>query len=183
MGANDGQSLAWFERNMLRAATRPYTSVTAFEMNPAFHAPLNAILSRLPGGKLEAKAVWTSDGTMEALMQLPGSRVGSKGGMFYNMTASSLQVCGGGVPSHPQHQSLALTLALTLVLTLVLTSPLQVGGVPLNRNAAKLARPPSPALLRVRCESSGLWSCVSTQWGFGGVGADQGGDSRDTADV
>ena len=46
LGANDGQSLAWFERNLLRssASTSPYTSVTAFEMNPHFQEPLRVKL-------------------------------------------------------------------------------------------------------------------------------------------
>ena len=94
LGANDGQSLLWFEKTMHQKA--PFTDVWAFEMNPSFRAPLTAILARFPKAGLEQAAAWTQDGAMSALMQLPGSRTGSKGGVFYNMTASSLQV--GGVP-------------------------------------------------------------------------------------
>ena len=40
LGANDGQSLSWFEAELLHRSPTPYTSVTAFEMNPAFEAVL-----------------------------------------------------------------------------------------------------------------------------------------------
>ena len=96
LGANDGQSLRWFERNI--AGNLRYTSVTAFEMNPAFAPVLQGLLRRLPGGKLERAAAWVRDGEMSAFMQLPGSRTGSKGGLFYNLTASSLQDESTGVP-------------------------------------------------------------------------------------
>ena len=48
LGANDGQSLSWFEAELLHRSPTPYTSVTAFEMNPAFEAVLRQTLSRLP---------------------------------------------------------------------------------------------------------------------------------------
>jgi hypothetical protein len=92
LGANDGQSLTWFEQRLLRRANTPYTAVYAFEMNPYFECPLRTVLARLPGGSLEHAAAWVKEGTMEANMQLPGSRTAVKGGVLYNMTASALQV-------------------------------------------------------------------------------------------
>ncbi|KAL3928909.1 MAG: hypothetical protein SGPRY_002192 [Prymnesium sp.] len=68
LGANDGQSLGWFERNHLKPSS-PYTAVYAFEMNPYFEPSLRASLSRLPGGQLERAAAWVRDGTMQAHMQ------------------------------------------------------------------------------------------------------------------
>ena len=90
LGANDGQSLQWFEKNVAAVAEKPYTQVVAFEMNPAFKPVLKSILARLPGGELERAAAFTRSGEMEAAMQLPGGRTGSKHGVFYNMTSSSL---------------------------------------------------------------------------------------------
>ncbi|KAL1500037.1 hypothetical protein AB1Y20_012714 [Prymnesium parvum] len=91
LGANDGQSLTWFERKLLHQTRVPYTAVYAFEMNPYFEEPLQLVLRRLPNGELVRAAAWTRDGTMEANMQLPGSRTAVKGGVLYNMTASALQ--------------------------------------------------------------------------------------------
>lgn len=85
MGANDGQSLLWFERQQL--ASGRYNAVFAFEMNPAFVSVLRTILKRMPGGQLEEAAVWKGDGSMEANLQLPGSRTAIKHGVLYNMTA------------------------------------------------------------------------------------------------
>ena len=108
LGANDGQSLSWFEAELLHRSPTPYTSVTAFEMNPAFEAVLRQTLSRLPAGRLERAAAWVEEGSMEAHLQLPGSRTATKGGVLYNMTASALMVGGkplnrgpggGGAPS------------------------------------------------------------------------------------
>ena len=96
LGANDGQSLSWFEAELLHRSPTPYTSVTAFEMNPAFEAVLRQTLSRLPAGRLERAAAWVEEGSMEAHLQLPGSRTATKGGVLYNMTASALMV--GGKP-------------------------------------------------------------------------------------
>ena len=90
LGANDGQSLQWFEKNVAAVAEKPYTQVVAFEMTPAFKPVLKSILARLPGGELERAAAFTRSGEMEAAMQLPGGRTGSKHGVFYNMTSSSL---------------------------------------------------------------------------------------------
>ena len=53
LGANDGQSLQWFEKNVAAVAEKPYTQVVAFEMNPAFKPVLKSILARLPGGELK----------------------------------------------------------------------------------------------------------------------------------
>ena len=64
-------------------------------MNPVF-APVLHTLLRPWGGTLVAAAAWTSDGSMVANLQLPGSRTASKGGVLYNMTGSALEV--GGVP-------------------------------------------------------------------------------------
>jgi hypothetical protein len=58
LGANDGQSLRWFERTL--AARSAFTSVTAFEMNSAFEPALRAILTRLPGGTLQRAAAWSA---------------------------------------------------------------------------------------------------------------------------
>ena len=82
-GANDGQSLRWFERNIMGQSSSPYTDVVAFEMNPFFVPDLTALLQRLPRGQLEQAAVWTQDGFMDAHMQLPGSRTAVKHGMLY----------------------------------------------------------------------------------------------------
>ena len=41
-------------------------------------------------------AAWTSDGSLSANLQQPGSRTAMKGGVLYNMTASALEL--GGVP-------------------------------------------------------------------------------------
>ena len=78
LGANDGQSLSWFEAELLHRSPTPYTSVTAFEMNPAFEAVLRQTLSRLPAGRLEKAAAWIEEGSMEAHLQLPGSRTATK---------------------------------------------------------------------------------------------------------
>jgi hypothetical protein len=80
LGANDGQSLSWFEAELLHRSPTPYTSVTAFEMNPAFEAVLRQTLSRLPAGRLEKAAAWIEEGSMEAHLQLPGSRTATKVG-------------------------------------------------------------------------------------------------------
>ena len=66
-------------------------------MNPAFEPVLKTILARLAGarGQLERAAAFTRDGEMQAAMQLPGGRTGSKHGIFYNMTSSSLIDAGG----------------------------------------------------------------------------------------
>ena len=69
LGANDGQSLSWFEAELLHRSPTPYTSVTAFEMNPAFEAVLRQTLSRLPAGRLERAAAWVEEGSMEAHLQ------------------------------------------------------------------------------------------------------------------
>lgn len=95
VGANDGQSLTWFQKHWAPLSPRPFTSVTAFEMNSVFDPVLKTLLARW-NGDLVTAAAWTSDGFMQANLQLPGSRVGSKGGVFYNMTSSALEV--GGVP-------------------------------------------------------------------------------------
>ena len=79
LGANDGQSLTWFETQMLRQTDVAYTHVTAFELNPMFESVLRSTLRRLPGGTLEGAAAWVEDGTMEANIQLPGSRTAVKG--------------------------------------------------------------------------------------------------------
>lgn len=70
LGANDGQSLVWFEKKILRNSPTPYTAVYAFEMNQHFVEPLTSILGRLPNGVLESAAAWVSDGVMEANMQV-----------------------------------------------------------------------------------------------------------------
>mmetsp|Transcript_16941 Transcript_16941/g.36708 ORF Transcript_16941/g.36708 Transcript_16941/m.36708 type:complete len:253 (+) Transcript_16941:98-856(+) len=93
LGANDGQSLQWFDR-VIRPGAQPYTSVTAFELNGAFAPVLGALLRRMPSGSLVQAAAWVRDGEMEASLQLPGSRTAVKAGVLYNMTASSLQVDG-----------------------------------------------------------------------------------------
>ena len=80
LGANDGQSLSWFEAELLHRSPTPYTSVTAFEMNPAFEAVLRQTLSRLPAGRLEKAAAWIEEGSIEAHLQLPGSRTATKVG-------------------------------------------------------------------------------------------------------
>ena len=95
LGANDGQSLTWFAKQWAPRAKGKFTSVTAFEMNAVFAEPLRMLLAPW-GGSLEMAAAWTADGSMTANMQLPGSRVATKGGVLYNMTSSALQV--GGVP-------------------------------------------------------------------------------------
>lgn len=99
LGANDGQSLRWFRshRVMMRIGEAPYTTVIALEMNPAFGASLREELARMPGSvqtELLQAAAWVRDGSMEAQMQLVGSRTASKRGMLYNMTGSALRVGG-----------------------------------------------------------------------------------------
>ena len=93
LGANDGQSLKWFGKNWAPKAPSKFTAVYAFEMNPAF-APALQQLVKPWNGELVPAAAWTVDGSMTANMQMPGSRVGSKHGMVYNMTSSSLEVGG-----------------------------------------------------------------------------------------
>ena len=78
LGANDGQSLSWFEAELLHRSPTPYTSVTAFEMNPAFEAVLRQTLNRLTAGRLEKAAAWVKEGSMDAHLQLPGSRTATK---------------------------------------------------------------------------------------------------------
>lgn len=95
LGANDGQSLTWFARHWVPRAVSKFTSVVAFEMNPVF-APVLQTLLKPWGGELVAAAAWTSDGSMAATLQQPGSRTAVKGGVMYNMTSSALEV--GGVP-------------------------------------------------------------------------------------
>ena len=86
---------------MAHAAT-PYTSVVAFEMNPAFASVLRGLLRGMAGGELVAAAAWTTQGTMKANMQLPGSRTATKHGLVYNMTASAL-ITSDGMPLN-RHQ-------------------------------------------------------------------------------
>ena len=71
LGANDGQSLSWFEAELLHRSPTPYTSVTAFEMNPAFEAVLRQTLSRLPAGRLEKAAAWVEEKHNKAPMAVP----------------------------------------------------------------------------------------------------------------
>ena len=108
LGANDGQSLQWFRRNWAEpaAAASPYTFVAAFEMNSYFSPVLRDELARWPASELMVGAAWTTDGEQAASMQQPGSRVGSKNGMLYNMTASSLLV--GGMPLNRHAGSIRL---------------------------------------------------------------------------
>jgi len=56
-------------------------------------------------GTLVTGAAWTSDGTMTANMQLPGSRTASKKGILYNMTSSSLQIGGVALNKHVRSES------------------------------------------------------------------------------
>ena len=44
--------------------------------------------------EVQHAAAWTTEGTMEAQLQLPGSRAAVKRGMLYNMTGSALRVGG-----------------------------------------------------------------------------------------
>jgi hypothetical protein len=101
LGANDGQSLTWFARHWAPKSSSRFTSVTAFEMNSVFQPVLQALLKPWDG-TLVAAAAWIVDGSMQANLQLPGSRTASKGGVLYNMTASSLEV--GGVPLNRRRQ-------------------------------------------------------------------------------
>lgn len=101
LGANDGQSLTWFGQHWAPRAPTRFTSVTAFEMNPVFEPVLRSLL-RPWGGTLVSAAAWTSDGSMVANLQLPGSRTAIKGGVLYNMTGSALEV--GGVPLNRKRQ-------------------------------------------------------------------------------
>ena len=95
LGANDGQSLTWFAKHWAPRAQSKFTAVFAFEMNPVFVPVLKALLQPW-SGELVAAAAWTSDGTLVANLQLPGSRTATKGGVVYNMTSSALEV--GGIP-------------------------------------------------------------------------------------
>lgn len=103
LGANDGQSLGKFRRDWLPLARGPYTHVVAFEMNTFFRHALQAALQPLTGELVEG-AVWTTDGSMTANMQMPGSRVASKNGVLYNMTSSALAVGGVALNKHAKRQ-------------------------------------------------------------------------------
>jgi FkbM family methyltransferase len=95
LGANDGQSLTWFKRHWAPRSARAFNDVVAFEMNPHFAPVLQALLKPW-NGLLMPAAAWTSDGSLSANLQQPGSRTAVKGGVLYNMTASALEL--GGVP-------------------------------------------------------------------------------------
>ena len=95
LGANDGQSLTWFRQHWAPRSPKAFTDVVAFEMNPHFEPVLRTLLQPW-GGTLVPAAAWTSNGSLNANLQLPGSRTATKGGVLYNMTGSALEL--GGVP-------------------------------------------------------------------------------------
>ena len=141
LGANDGQSLSWFEQSLLHRAPTPYTAVYAFEMNPYFEAPLRAILGRLPGGSYEHAAAWVSEGSMEANMQARSCarstrrREHPRGGVHAVFRAHVCPRCAKsrGRPARPQLPG-SRTAVKGGVLYNMTASALQVGGVPLNRS-------------------------------------------------